>query len=316
MNKTAGFALRMFVLLAAASSIAFGIQTAIALSQAVPSQQRQRSRSRFSRPLELLGIPAVPRDFMALPQAEADNVPEFYFTRLIYSDYGWGRRRGWRKPPQFTCPEFGGGARFPRARGGWATDYPSADCKFMGGVHRLTGVRVHPDPNVVAIMDPDLFKYPYVYAVEVGGMYLSNDEARRLREYLLRGGFLHVDDFWGRWEKANFEEQMLKVFPGRAIQELPLSHPVFHTFYDIDTVMQIPNVSNGCRGGRTWERPDDTQPRVYGILDDHERLMVMMTYNSDLGDAWEWMDMPCYPEEFSSQAYRMGINFMIYSMSH
>jgi len=314
MNKTAGFSLRMIVFLAAVCLVAAGLRTAIALSQGAPGQQR--SRGLIPRSLRLLDTPEVPRDFMALPQAEVDAVPEFYFTRLIYSNSGRRGRWGMGKPPQFTCPEFGGGGQFPRAGGGWATDYPSADCKFMGGVHRLTGVRVHPDPNVIEIMDPDLFRFPYLYAVEVGGMFLSNEEAARLREYLLRGGFLHADDFWGLWEKANFEDQMLKVFPDRTMQELPLSHPVFHTFYDLDSVMQIPNVSNGCRGGRTWESRDDTEPRIYGIFDDHERLMVLSTYNSDLGDAWEWMDVPCYPETFSSQAYRMGINFMVYSMSH
>ena len=315
MRKTAAFLLLLLVLFAGGSLVARGLYPALALVSQRASGQ-ERSPGLIPRSLRLLETPEVPRDFMALPQAEADQVPEFYFTRLIYSENGWRGRGAMPKPPRFTCPEFGGGARFPRAGGGWATDYPSADCKFMGGVHRLTGVRVHPDPNVIEIMDPDLFQFPYVYAVEVGGLYLSDEEAARLREYLLRGGFLHADDFWGRWEKANFEAQMLKVFPDRTMQELPLSHPIFHSFYDIDGVMQIPNVSNGCRGGRTWERPDDTQPRIYGIFDDKGRLMVVITYNSDLGDAWEWMDMPCYPEMFSSQAYRMGINFMIYSMSH
>ena len=141
------------------------------------------------------------------------------------------------EPPsfQFTCPEFGGGSFFPRQGSGWGTDYPGGDCKFMGGVSRLTGVRVHPDPNVIGIMDEELFKFPYVYAVEVGGMYFSEPEAARLREYLLRGGFLHVDDFWGGREAGNFEAQIRKVFPDRPIERLPLTHEVFHTFFDVDT---------------------------------------------------------------------------------
>ena len=96
---------------------------------------------------------------------------------------------------QFICPEFGG-RFFPRQGWGWAIDYPGGDCKFMGGIHRLTGMRVSPNPNVVGIMEDDLFKYPYVYAVEVGGMYLSDADAAQLREYLTRGGFLHADDYW------------------------------------------------------------------------------------------------------------------------
>jgi hypothetical protein len=183
-------------------------------------------------------------------------------------------------------------------------------------VQRLTGIRVHPDPHVMEIMDDDLFKFPYVYAVEVGGMHLSEREAARLREYLMRGGFLHVDDFWGLWERNNFVTQIRKVFPDRPIERLPLTHEIFKTFFDIDTVMQIPNRGNGCRGGRTWESPDDTEPAVYGISDDAGRLMVVVTYISVLGDAWEYMDDPCYPDQYSGQDYRMGINFMIYAMTH
>jgi len=273
------------------------------IGEVVPALLAQRMEDNFAAVMDVAAL--VPRD-----------APDFYFTRLVYTENGWRRRVTMSKPPQFTCPEFGGGSFFPRQGWGWAIDYPGADCKFMGGVHRLTGVRVHPNPNVIAIMDPDLFQFPYVYAVEVGGMYLTDPEAARLRDYLLRGGFLHVDDFWGGFEKANFEEQLRKVFPDRQMELVPLTHPIFHTFYDIDTVMQVPNRSNGCYGGRTWEEPDDTEPAIYGIADDTGRLMVMVTYNSDLGDAWEYMDLPCYPEKYSGYAYRVGINFMIYAMTH
>ena len=244
------------------------------------------------------------------------DAPEFFFTRLIYRENGWRGRPTMRKPLPYTCPEFGGGKFFPPQGWGWATDYPGADCKFMGAVHRLTGIRVHPNPNVITIMDPDLFSFPYTYAVEVGGMYLSDEEAVRLREYLMRGGFLHVDDFWGLGQKANFEAEIKKVFPDRPLRPVPLTHPVFHTFYNVEKVMQIPNVRNGCYGGPTWEQPDDTVPKIFGISDDKGRLMVMVTYNSDLGDAWEYMDMPCYPVAFSGYAYRVGLNFMIYAMTH
>jgi len=248
-----------------------------------------------------------------------EDEPDFYFTRLVYTENGLRRSRETMEPPlfQFICPEFGGGNFFPRQGWGWATDYPGADCKFMGGVQRLTGIRVHPHPNVITIMDDELFKFPYVYAVEVGGMYLSDEEAARLREYLLRGGFLHVDDFWGyRPEAQNFEEQIRKVFPDRPLELLPLNHEIFHTVFDIDEVIQIPNMGNGCSGGPTWERADMTAPGIYGISDDRGRVMVVVTHNSDLGDAWEYMDLPCYPAKYSGQAYRLGINFMIYAMTH
>jgi hypothetical protein len=253
--------------------------------------------------------------------------PEFYFTRLAYSENSRGRGRGGfggffggRTMPiprvQYTCPEFGGKGFFPRQGSGWGTDYPGADCKFMGGVARLTGIRVHPNPNVIRIMDENLFKYPFVYAVEVGGMYLSPEEAARLREYLLRGGFLHVDDFWGGAEAGNFEDQIRKVFPDRPIELLKLDHEAFHSFFDIDSIVQVPNVNNGCDGAQTWEQPDDREPRIYGISDESGRLMVAITYNADLGDAWEFMDLQCYPEAYSGYAYRIGVNFMIYAMTH
>jgi len=238
--------------------------------------------------------------FVLVSRIRADDppkkdAPEFVFARLIYSS----GLRGFR----------GGG-------GSWRTDYPEADFKFMYGIKRLSGVKVQEEENPVGIMDAKLFTYPYVYAVEVGRMNLSMPEAEQLREYLLRGGFLHADDFWGLYELQNFVDQMRKVFPDRKLEELPLNHEIFHTFFDVDTVMQIPNVSNACRGGRTWENSTDIKPRILGIKDDTGRIMVVVTYNSDLGDAWEWMDEPCYPEFFSGQSYRMGLNFIIYAMSH
>src|SRR5262245_55222355 len=176
--------------------------------------------------------------------------PEFYFTRLAYSENPTGccrhnfgfRGFGFRIPtmpipPQYECPEFGGRNFFPRQGWGWGTDYPGGDCKFMGGIHRLTGMRVAPNPNVIGVMDDDLFKFPFLYAVEVGGMYFNEKEAARIREYLLRGGFFYVDDFWGRRERENFEEQMRKVFPDRRMELLPVTNEIFHTFFDIENLI-------------------------------------------------------------------------------
>jgi hypothetical protein len=221
-----------------------------------------------------------------------------------------------RKPGPYQCPEFGGKNFFPPQGWGWATDSPGADCKLMGVIHRLTGQHVYPNPNYIEIMDPDLFKYPYSYIVEPGQMYFTPQEAARLREYLLRGGFLHLDDFWGLDQKENLETELKKVFPEYSIQPLPLNHEVFHTFFDIDQIIQTPNEGNGCYGGQTWEQADDKEPRIYGISDDRGRLMVVITYNTDLGDAWEFMDLACYPEKYSGYAIRMGLNFMIYAMTH
>ena len=186
----------------------------------------------------------------------------------------------------------------------------------MGGVHRLTGLPVYTHPNIVDIMDPDLFKFPYIYIVEPGGLAFNDQEVARLKEFFARGGFLHVDDFWGLRQKANFEGQIRKVFPETRLEVLPLSHEIFHTFYDVGEVLQVPNASNGCYGPPYWEQPDDKEPRVYGISDDTGRVQVVVTYNSDLGDAWEYMDLGCYPQKLTGQAYRLGLNFMIYAMTH
>ena len=246
--------------------------------------------------------------------------PEYYYTRVMYSGVGTPERGGpfpMRYEPlrDFKCSDLERGEG--GLGGGWRTDYPASDCKFIWGVERLTSINAYREaPHPMQLMDPKIFDFPYLYIVEPGQMLLSNQEAARLREFLLRGGFLHADDFWGIYQLDNFVKQMAKVFPDRKLEPVPLTDEIFHTFFDIDTVMQIPNVSNGCYGGRTWESSTDTVPRIFGIRDDKSRLMVIVTYNSDLGDAWEHMDVACYPEKFSGQAYRMGINFIIYAMTH
>ena len=269
----------------------------------------------------VLLIGAISSLAMFLLDDPPDENPEFYFTRLAYSENGI---RGWGRfvSKNFRCPEFGGGNFFPPQGLGWSMDSPGADCKYMGGIHRLTNLRVYPNPNMIRITDPNLFKFPYAYIVEPGGMDLTDEEVSHLREYLLRGGFIHADDFWGLREKANFEYWMKRVLPEYSMEVLPLSHEVFHTFYDIDAVLQPPNDGLArmytYSGGRTrtWEQPDDTQPHVRGVLDDTGRLMVLITYNADLGDAWEWMDDPDYPAKFTGYAYRLGMNAIIYAMTH
>ena len=257
----------------------------------------------------------------------SDPQPEFFFTRLAYNDiYGRGPDGNESTSELFKAFPDGGngfGGFFGRRGGGaWLTDTWAADYKYMWGIQRMTNVRLYMEPHPLPIMSRDLFKFPYIYAVEVGQMELNDEEAQRLREYLLRGGFWHCDDFWGLRQFTQFKRQMDKVFPDRRMEVLPITHEIFHTFFDIDKVVQVPNVRNGenwkLSGGRTptWEQPDDTEPRVLGISDDAGRLMVLITYNSDLGDAWEWMDDPNYPAAFTGYAYRLGMNSIIYAMTH
>ena len=160
----------------------------------------------------------------------------------------------------------------------------------------------------------EIFNWPWLYAVEVGYWQLSDADARRLRDYLDRGGFLMVDDFHGSWEWNSFMAGLRKVFPDRQVVDIPDSDPIFHTLFDLQERWQIPG-RNVVYSGVTYQR-DGVIPRWRGIYDDQNRLQVAICHNMDLGDAWEWADDPHYPERFTSLAYRIGINYIVYAMTH
>jgi hypothetical protein len=223
--------------------------------------------------------------------ADAGEKTEFQFGRLRYPSYGgrWGR-------------------------GSWATDYPKADRQFLQGLRRLTRVHTRSVEEVVDIDSDEIYKYPWLYAVEVGQWGLSEAQAAKLRDYLMRGGFLMVDDFHGTEEWEVFMMSMHKVFPGRSVTDLENGDAAFHVLYDLDERFQVPGIQY-LRRGRTYER-DGVDPRWRGIYDDKGRLMVAICHNMDLGDAWEWADHPRYPEPFASLAYRVAINYIIYSITH
>ncbi len=225
------------------------------------------------------------------PQAAAVLDAEFFFTRLQYASSNRGRRG--------------------RA---WLTDYPEAETHFLRGVTRLTRVATGDYGRDVSLKDDELMDYPWLYAVEVGQWYLDDLEAARLREYLLRGGFLMVDDFWGTYEWAIFVDSMRRVFPDRPILEVEESHEMLHILYDLDQRTQIPGRSY-FGSGVTWQR-DGRIPHWRGIFDDNGRLMVAINFNMDMGDAWEHADDPWYPEPFTALAYRFAVNYVIYAMTH
>lgn len=222
---------------------------------------------------------------------------EFQFVRLAYSSNRLGRQRGW-----------GGGRQI------WQTDYPDAEHHFLKGIKRLTRVDAADQGEVLTAIDPDIFDYPWIYAVEVGYWYLNDQEAANLREYLLRGGFLMVDDFHGSAEWAGFVTSMEKVFPDRAIVDIPEGDEAFHVIYDLDQRIQIPSRMY-IYTGVTYER-DGFTPYWRGIYDDEGRLMVAINFNMDIGDAWEHADWPDYPENMTALAYRFGVNYLIYAMTH
>lgn len=213
-----------------------------------------------------------------------------------------------------------GRLRYPSGRGGywgrgsWATDYPKADRQFLQGVRRLSRIHARSVEQVIDIDSDEMFQYPWMYAVEVGRWSLSDEQARKLRDYLNRGGFLMVDDFHGTYEWEAFMASFQKIFPDRAVVDLDNGDAAFHVLYDLNERFQVPGVRY-IWSGTTYEK-DGFEPRWRGVYDDKGRLVVAICHNMDLGDAWEWADHPQYPERFASLAYRVAINYIIYSMSH
>jgi hypothetical protein len=155
---------------------------------------------------------------------------------------------------------------------------------------------------------------PWLYAVEVGHWSISDSQANRLRDYLDRGGFLMVDDFHGTYEWEVFAQGIKKVFPDRPIVDIEDDHAIFNVLYNLQQRVQVPG-RQFVYSGRTYER-DGFEPKWRAIFDDKGRIQVAICHNMDLGDAWEWADFPEYPEKYASLAYRIGINYLVYSMTH
>ena len=214
----------------------------------------------------------------------------------------------------FARAQYTGDGQYPNWKD-WGTDFPKADHQFLSVLKRLATLDAYDQGLPVRLDDPDLRRFPYLYAVEVGHMDLSETEADRLRDYLLAGGFLVVDDFWGTEEWDSFERQIRKVFPSRAIVDIPHDHPLFHSYYDIEEVVQVPNMGQAVTGGPTHES-DGYVPVVRGIFDDDGRLMVAINWNTDLGDGWEWAELPTFPLKFSTYAVQIGVNTIVYALSH
>ena len=241
----------------------------------------------------------------AFAQSQSDQVmlaqfggrpqAEFHMARVAYDTRGGcGGSRGWCNP-------------------WWAIDYPLAEEHIVPAVERFTRIEAAP-ANVAAFItlkDDTLFDYPWLFLQQPGkgGWQPTTDEAARLREYLLRGGFLVVDDFEGEDEWQVFEAAIKRVLPERRIVEIPHDDPLMNVLFPLDPTIQIP----GERHMRGWALGP---PHWRGIYDDDGRLMVAIDFNIDMGDAWEHADDPRYPAEMTGQAYRFGTNFIVYAMTH
>jgi hypothetical protein len=208
---------------------------------------------------------------------------------------------------------------------GWRTDYPLADQNLMVRLSELTMTPIsllgegYPAHALVRATDDALFDCPFLFASDVGTMGLTDAEAARLREYLLKGGFLWADDFWGDWAWEHWVDQISYVLPEYQPVELSLDHPIFSTFYFVNEIPQIPSIHHwrGSGGGTSERGFESAQPRVWGISDDHGRLLVLMTHNTDIADGWEregadWN----FFHLFSPRGYSVGVNVAIWTMTH
>jgi hypothetical protein len=225
----------------------------------------------------------------------------FTFVRIQYDSGG----RGWRR----------GGA--------WATDWPDSDLNFSFRLQQLTSLKVNPEPIWMRLTDERLCDYPFIYIVEPGDLFFSEEDVIALRRYLLNGGFLMVDDFWGDPEWENFHEQIRRVFPDREPEELSLEHEIFRCVYRLKEKPQVPSIHawGGPGSNVTWEWGHGGNTREVhfkGLFDDKGRMMAIICHNTDLGDGWEREgEDPGYFHEFSEKkSYPMGINIVTYAMTH
>lgn len=255
----------------------------------VPEDPREYGRGQFM-------------DFPSWPLSKALPNDVFTFARLRFnSSYGgrWGRG------------------------GKWMTDYPDADLNFSYRLQQLTAIQVNPKGVVVDIEAEQLRHYPFIYMIEPGDIFLTDDEARILREYLLNGGFLMVDDFWGYEEWDTFHIALKQIFPEREAEELDVDHPIFSMVFPLKVKPQIPSVGHAMAGrsqGITheWNKEGSEQVHYRAVFDDKRRIMVMICHNTDLGDGWEEEGTdPWYFREFSEKyAYPLGINILFYALTH
>ncbi|MDR3401299.1 MAG: DUF4159 domain-containing protein [Chthoniobacter sp.] len=245
----------------------------------------------------------------------------------------------WTNPPEFAHDVFTF-VRIIRDRdpygspsaGEWITDFPDSDLNLSFRVQQMTSIKVDPNGRTLRLTDPELLRYPFIYMVEPGALLLRDEEVPILREYLLNGGFLMVDDFWGEWQWEGMASQLKRVFPERDFVDLPMDHPIFHCVFDLQgplSKLQTPNERQGVRSeydGITWERhprkeggyEECSEMHVRAILDDKGRIMVLATHNCDNGDSWEREgESDYFFHEFSEKrGFPLGINIIYYVMTH
>jgi hypothetical protein len=223
------------------------------------------------------------------------NETKFTMARIYYDVPSRGGFRGWGWGPV-------GAANGPP----WSHDTPRSEENLMKIMAEVTKLDVNPGGHVTSFDSDDCFKYPVAYLCEVGYLQLSDKEAHNMREYLLRGGFLIVDDFRGPREMDNFIYQLSRVFPDRSLEELPHTHEIFRCFYDLTNVwIEPPSIYRG-----RWV------PAYYCMKDDNGRLMMVVDYNNDISEYWEWSADPFFKIEDTNESFKYGVNYLMYALTH
>ncbi len=254
----------------------------LALIATVATAQRGRRKQNAE------GLPTV----YEVPKDQADLSGKFIMARLRF-DTGYSNLH------------LGDGG-FP-----WSHDWPGAGRHLNKIISELSKLDIHLDVNepIYGFTDPDLYKYPMAYLCEVGFMNLSDQELAGMREYCLRGGFILTDDFRSPREWAVFEPQVKKAFPEFQLKKLDISHPVYNCFFSLKTLdIATPYTTSANYGS--------VKPEFWGIEDDKGRLMMVINYNNDISDYWQWSDNPFAPLEQTNDAYKFGVNYVMYALTH
>lgn len=247
--------------------------------------------------LVLSAVGAAAAQWFAPPDVEYENQPyngRFTFNRVRFTPSHWGPGRyAWGMDLK------------------WNHDYPRAGVNLARILDAVTGLSPNQGVgNILRLDDPELFDYPWAYLCEVGYWTVTPEEAEGLRTYMLKGGFVVVDDFTGS-HIYNFRERLQEVLPGAELIELGPDHPIFHSFYDIDDL--------DFGGGWYGSAPGGGWPEYYGVFEDNDpdkRLMMIVNYNHDVGEYWEFADSRWIPIDLSNEAYKLGVNYVIYAMIH
>jgi len=255
----------------------------------------------------------APREFRVYPSFEGEDaaaplppdwkVPgEFVLGRLMYPSRGFG---------------FFGAGDWRQGGTSWTDDYPRGDRTMIKIVRRLSRISARAVEQPVNLDEGDAEFYPFLLVGLAWAWELTDSQAAALRAYLLHGGFVFCDSFFGERNWEIFQASLRRVFPDRPIIDLTDDHPVFHTVYDLPnmTSVQIPNM-NSLMGGGDGSLFGGHIPRWRGVEDDNGRLMVLIAFNNDVADAWQWADDTRYPADKANLALRLGVNVAVYAMSH